>query len=295
MLVTLAADPELIDMNLKTSVVVLTYNQPATLHLVLQALANQCDSNHEVVIADDGSTDINVALMKAQLPKFRCAVKHVWHPDRGFTASQARNLGGLHCQGDYLIFLDGDCIPNARFLQAHAALACPQSFVNGNRILLSQRLTHEVLENNIDLNSFDGLKWMRLRLQGDINKLTHMVYWPGFPGRISSHFKWKKIRSCNFSLWRSDFFKVNGFDESFEGWGHEDADLVLRLHHLGLQRINGFACSEVFHLWHRQNGRDMEGVNHQRVVRRMQTDIFRAEVGLNETAGKETLRVSQWN
>lgn len=295
MLVAVTAGAQLIVMGPKISVVVLTYNQPATLLMVLQALANQCDSSHEVVIADDGSSDTNVEMVKAQLPKFRCAVKHVWHPDRGFTASQARNLGGLHSQGDYLVFLDGDCIPNKRFLQAHAALARKQAFVNGNRILLSQSMTHNVLENNVDVNSFKAPKWLQLRLQGDINKLTHLFYLPGLPGRTNDHFKWKKIRSCNFSLWRSDFFDVNGFDESFEGWGHEDADLVLRLHHSGLQRVNGFACSEVFHLWHPNNSRDQEGVNHQRVVQRMKTDIVRAKVGLNETAQTESVLVSQWN
>ena len=54
---------------------------------------------------------------------------------------------------------------------------------------------------------------------------------------------------------------MNGFDEAFSGWGHEDADLVLRLHNHGARRKNGFFGTEVFHLWHRENSRENEAVN----------------------------------
>ena len=76
---------------------------------------------------------------------------------------------------------------------------------------------------------------------------------------------------------------VNGFDESFEGWGHEDADFVLRLHHLGLGRLNGFLCTEVYHLWHRQNSRVSEGVNYQRVIDRIRTGIVKAKIGVQDS------------
>ena len=83
-------------------------------------------------------------------------------------------------------------------------------------------------------------------------------------------------------VWRSDFVAVNGFDEVFEGWGHEDADLVLRLSHLGVQRKNGFMATEVFHLWHRENQRNQEALNKSRVMQRMTTDLIKAEKGLTE-------------
>ena len=99
--------------------------------------------------------------------------------------------------------------------------------------------------------------------------------------RVEERFRWKGIRSCNFGAWRSDFEAVDGFDESFRGWGHEDADLVLRLHHRGLRRKNGFLATEVFHLWHRENPRDQESPNRARVQARMEQGIIRAEAGLS--------------
>lgn len=269
-------------MPVTTSIVVLTYNRVDALVQVLMALAPQCDDRHEIVIADDGSNARAVELLRMQLPKFRCAVKHVWHPDRGFTASRARNLGALSSTGNYLVFLDGDCVPNPKFVEAHEVLAQKGCFVNGNRVLLSENLTRQVTSGQANLANATVMDWLSWRLKGDINKLTHLVYWPQAPGRRETKFRWKQIRSCNFALWKDDFLVVNGFDESFEGWGHEDADLVLRLHHLGLCRKNGFFSTEVYHLWHRQNSRSSEDVNHQRVIDRIQTGIVSAVKGVSD-------------
>ena len=75
---------------------------------------------------------------------------------------------------------------------------------------------------------------------------------------------------------------VNGFDETFSGWGHEDADLVLRLHNQGLVRKNGHLATEVFHLWHREASRQNEAANRARVQARLLEGTRRAAVGLEQ-------------
>jgi len=267
------------------SFVVLTYNRPDALLKVLQGLALQCKQQHEVIIADDGSSADSTNAWIRQLPSFDCRVKHVWHPDQGFTASRARNLGAMVSTGNYLVFLDGDCIPSRHFVQAHEALAVPGCFVNGNRVLLSPFLTGLVSDGRVDLNSASWYQWLVWRLKGDVNKLAQLVYWPAAPGRMQREFRWKKIRSCNFAVWKADFEKVNGFDETFEGWGHEDADLVLRMHHAGFQRRNGYLGTEVYHLWHRQFSRDSENRNYDHVLERMNSNLVCATVGLKENSG----------
>ncbi|OGB57925.1 MAG: glycosyl transferase [Burkholderiales bacterium RIFOXYC12_FULL_60_6] len=281
--------------NLRISFVVLTYNRVDALLQVLKALAPQCKSHHEVVIADDGSSAQAVAMLKNNFPAFPCPVRHVWHPDRGFTASCARNLGALSSRGDYLVFLDGDCVPNPRFVRAHEFLAQQGFFVNGSRVLLSEVLTRQVLREQVTLLKARFLTYLFWRVQGHMNKLLQLLYWPGAPGRLESQFRWKQIRSCNFAVWKDDFLAVNGFDETFEGWGHEDADLVLRLHHAGLNRKNGFLCTEVYHLWHQQNSRVREGVNYQRVLDRMATACVLAEKGVNDHPGVSDVVVTQMN
>lgn len=280
---------------MKVGFVVLTYNRCDALLAVLRALAPQCGSQDVVVVADDGSSPEQVAQLQRGLPAFACPVRHVWHPDVGFTASRSRNLGALHARADYVVFLDGDCVPNPRFVEQHRRLAQAGHFVNGSRVLLSERLTGQVLRGEVRLDALGPLDWLRLRLAGDVNKLTHLLCWPGAPGRVQDEFRWKGIRSCNFGLWYRDFEAVNGFDETFSGWGHEDADLVLRLHHQGCRRKNGFFATEVFHLWHRQNSRAQESGNREKVVHRIRDGLVRAEVGLAESAAARSATVTELN
>jgi GT2 family glycosyltransferase len=281
---------------MKVGFVVLTYNRSDALLAVLQALAPQCPPDAVVVVADDGSRPEHVDALRRGLPRFACRVLHAWHPDVGFTAARSRNIGALHAKADYLVFLDGDCVPGPHFLRNHQALARAGHFVNGSRVLLSERLTHEVLKGECDLSNLDFGDWLKLRFAGDINRLSHLLSWPKAPGRVETRFRWKSIRSCNFALWYSDLAAVNGFDEAFNGWGHEDADLVLRLHQQGISRINGYFGTEVYHLWHRENTRDNEQANRQRVLDRMHAaSSVRAERGLAEAMDAKDVIVTELN
>lgn len=267
---------------MKISFIVLTYNRVDALLAVLRSLAMQCGAGHEVLVADDGSSDDQVGILRQHCPAFNCPVRHVWHADTGFTAAAARNLGAHHAVGDYLVFLDGDCVPGPSFVKAHTRLAERACFVNGSRVLLSERLTLCVVRRDIDLLEQSWVFWALARLKGDSNKLLHMLGWPMSWFRVQQGFRWKGIRSCNLAIWRKDFLAVNGFDETFEGWGHEDADLVLRLSHAGVQRKNGFWATEVYHMWHREQLRHQASVNSQKVFDRMKTQQIRAEKGLAE-------------
>lgn len=280
---------------IKISFIILTYNRADALLAVLRSLADQCGAEHEVVIADDGSQADQVAMVLQQCPDFRCGVRHIWHPDVGFTAAEARNLGAYFSRGDYLVFLDGDCIPNRSFVARHTRLAESGFFVNGSRVLLSESLTRQVLTQKLNLPQSTQIFWLLARVKGDCNKLLHLVFWPLSLFRVRQKFSWRGIRSCNFGVWRHDFFAVNGFDETFIGWGHEDADLVLRLSHLGVRRKNGFMSTEVFHLWHRESERDQEIVNKNRVLARGKTAVVRAEKGLQELDAGSSVRIRVLN
>ncbi|SFC37801.1 Glycosyltransferase, GT2 family [Polaromonas sp. OV174] len=278
---------------MKISFIVLTYNRTDALLAVLRSLSQQCDERHEVLIADDGSRADQVQMLFERCPVFKCPVRHIWHPDVGFTAAQARNLAASLASGDYLVFLDGDCVPGKNFVAQHSGLAETGCFVNGSRVLLSERLTTQVLDGTIDLPTRPVSFWLGARLRGDCNKLLHLLTWPWRLFRVKQGFQWHGIRSCNFAVWQLDFFKVNGFDETFQGWGHEDADLVLRLSHLGVLRKNGFMATEVFHLWHREHKRDQESVNKSKVLQRMETDLILADKGLREIDPGSPVKLTQ--
>jgi glycosyltransferase involved in cell wall biosynthesis len=246
----------------------------------------QDDRNFEIIIADDGSAANTRACVEQLALGAPVALSHVWQPDAGFRAAMARNRGILAARGEYIVFLDGDCIPQRDFIACHRALSQPGCLVSGSRILMSERLTRRVLEENIDVGGLPPATRLGWRLHGDLNKTLQPLglRWPDL-GRISEKFNWRRIKSCNLGVWRSDLERVNGFDESFIGWGYEDSDLVLRLFHAGVRRKDGAFATEVFHLWHREAQRDQASSNRQAVLERAESKVTQAVKGLREHAG----------
>ena len=99
------------------SVVVTTFNRPDALHLVLAALTQQTLLPNEVIIADDGSTEETRQLIVQLKTTLNYPIKHVWQADEGFRAAKIRNQAVLQANYDYLIFLDGDCVPFPDFIE----------------------------------------------------------------------------------------------------------------------------------------------------------------------------------
>ena len=265
--------------SLFVSIVITTYNRSDALLAVLDGLSRQTDQNFEVIIADDGSREAHSRrILESQVAK-ALHIIHVWHPDVGFTASRVRNRGVSASKSDYIVFLDGDCVPEVDFVARHKALAAPGFFVNGSRVLLSPELTKRVVEGAVRVSGLSAWQWILHRMNADANKLTGLLRLPDWRWRVQQKFSWKGIRSCNMGVWRADFEGVDGFDESFIGWGHEDADLVLRLHHRGVFRKNGFCATEVFHLWHKEAARNQESHNAKLVASRAKTLVTQSVLG----------------
>lgn len=269
------------------SVVITTYNRSDALLAVLEGLARQTDMQFEVVVADDGSKDVHQqAILKSPVAR-SLKVAHVWHPDVGFTASRIRNRGVTASHGKYIIFLDGDCVPERDFIARHKALAQTNFFVNGSRVLLSPTLTQRVLAGREQICGRSALYWVKQRLLGHASKLTGLLRLSDGLARIERTFSWKGIRSCNMGVWRVDFERVDGFDESFVGWGHEDADFVLRLHHSGVMRKNGYCATEVFHLWHKEATRDSESHNASVVRAREKSGVTQPTSGYAQSRAND--------
>ncbi len=127
--------------------------------MTLRALSEQeLGQEFEVVIADDGSGDSVAAVVddwKSRLP-----IRHVWQPDEGFRKARVLNCGALAAAGDYLIFLDADCVPLRGFLNGIRAAARPNWFLTTKRVDLSEAFTARVLGERLPVWRWSALKWL---------------------------------------------------------------------------------------------------------------------------------------
>ena len=94
------------------------------------------------------------------------------------------------------------------------------------------------------------------------------------------------MQTCNLGVWTEDYLAVDGLDESYEGWGMEDADLAVRLIRCECLRKEGKFATAVLHLWHPQNDRSALTGNQRLFEDTLNGDRIRARVGLSshETA-----------
>ncbi len=266
------------------SLIVTTYNRPDALGAVLAGLLAQDDRGFELLVADDGSRDDTRALVEHVARDAPVRIAHVWQEDRGFRAGAARNRAAAQAKGQYLVFLDGDCVPRRDFVARHRRLAERGWMVAGNRILLSQSFTGEVLDGRLPIHRWDLAQWRAARARAAINRTAPLHHLPLGPLRKIGSRRWQRVRTCNLGVWVDDFRAVNGFDEAFEGWGFEDSDLAVRLLNRGVRRKLGAFATGVLHLWHREHDRAREGQNWQRLQQRIGSGESRASRGLEQYA-----------
>ena len=239
---------------MKVSVVVTTYNWPAALDRVLDSLSRQSWTDMEVIVADDGSRPETAAMVDDWAKHTRFPLRHAWQEDLGFRAGRVRNLGAARASGEYLVFLDGDCLALPRFVESHARQAERGWFATGRRAQVRETVSREILDRH--LAPYALPRW-RLFLESPHwlqTRYLQLLTLPVDRARRSKHVAdVRKADSCNLGLWREDFLAVGGFDERFHGFGCEDVDLCLRLLRYGLKRKSLEHLEPVLHLYHRRN------------------------------------------
>ena len=232
---------------MKVALLITTFNSVEKLDLVLTSVLSQKRAPDQVIVCDDGSlkeTTACVTSWSKVLP-----IIHVWQPDIGFRAARVRNIGVSKADADYLIFVDGDCLLPPEFVSSHVGLAQQGRVVSGGRQLLNPSETKGLVTRTVEIErSFVSWKFKRYPL-GILRDLTPRA--------------WRIVRSCNLSLHKRDMERVDGFDESFVGWGLEDSDFVLRLLRAEILIRSARFAACVSHLFHQENTRDKLSRNAQ--------------------------------
>lgn len=260
----------------RTSLVVTTYNREDALALVLESAARQARPPDELIVADDGSRPETAALVAGFAARAPFPVRHSWQEDLGFRAAASRNRAFAAASGDYLVMVDGDIVLHPRFLEDHARAARPGRFVQGSRVLLSERTTAAALAAR--RTRFGPLS---PGLGNRLNAVRSRAL-----SRLASHASADvfRVRSANLACWREDVLRVNGFDEDFVGWGREDSDFVARLQHAGVTRLHLKFAAIGYHLWHREEPRQALPRNQRILEDTLATRRVRCANGIDKYA-----------
>lgn len=227
------------------SVVVTTYNKPRDLVRALEGYLHQQWTQFELLVCDDGSGPETAAVVEAFTRRAAFPVHHVWQEDVGFRAARSRNNGARRAAGEVLVFADGDCVPDPAFLARHAAAHDPAAFQAGERWLLSEeeaaQVSCESIASGAAFAAAPPRELKRVRSLGWKNRFYRLTgLKPDRPHLMTS----------NCSVPAAAFARVNGLDERYEGWGHEDEDLRRRLVARGYRAGSVIGQANCLHLWH---------------------------------------------
>ena len=228
------------------SLIICTYNQPEALNLVLSSVSAQSISPNEIIVADDGSSESTARVIKEFSNKTSIPIIHSWQEDVGCRLPHSRNRAIAKSNFEYIIMIDGDTVLHKDFVKDHKRFAQKGLYIQGSRVLLQSEFSSTLLEKNLFIKPSFYLKHAK-------NKIN-MLRLPLLT-KLMSYFKNQninRIRGCNFSLFKEDIIKVNGFNEEMTTWGREDSEFVQRLFNIGTRKQHIKFSGIQYHLYHKE-------------------------------------------
>lgn len=228
------------------SLIICTYNWPEALEMVLSSVLTQSITPNEVIIADDGSSESTFEVIKAYADKASIPIIHSWQKDDGCRIPHSRNRAIAKSNYEYIIMVDGDTVLHKDFIKDHKRFAQQGLYIQGSRVLLQSEFSSSLFKENL-------FKKPSFFLKDSKNKIN-MLRLP-FLTKLMSFFKNQninRIRGCNFSLFKEDVIKVNGFNEDITTWGREDSEFVQRLFNIGVRKQHIKFSGIQYHLYHKE-------------------------------------------
>jgi glycosyltransferase involved in cell wall biosynthesis len=219
------------------SVVIAFYNNYPLLEMILRSLSAQFDGSFDVIIADDGSRREVVDRLNASRHRYPFTISHVWQDDLGFRKNRILNRAVMQSSSEYLVFIDGDCVPQQHFIEDHREQARRGTCLCGRRVdfrleeMRSLDLTRpeKVFRDNV-------WRFLILALRRKTKNVEKGFRIKGGIVERLTNRKSRGIVGCNFSLFKDDLLSINGFDERYEGPGFgEDSDIEFRLRRQGVE------------------------------------------------------------
>ncbi len=237
------------------SLIITTYNWPEALELVLTTAVKQSVQPNEIIIADDGSAKDTKLLVNTFSKKTSVPIVHSWQEDDGFRLSKSRNLAIAKAKYEYVIVIDGDMLLHTDFIKDHKKCAKRSVYVQGSRALLQLEFSKNIIRTK-------EIKWPSI-FSNDVKNKLNTLRVPFLSAIFckKNNQNTSRIRGCNFSLFKEDIVKINGFNEEFTTWGKEDSEFVQRLFNIGIYRNNLKFSALQYHLHHKEGDANDENIS----------------------------------
>lgn len=173
------------------SVIIPTCNRNDLLSLCLEQLKKEVqkitEADYEIIVTDDSRDNIAKQLIE---DKFQF-VKWIQGPKKGPAAN--RNNGVKNAAGEWVVFIDDDCIPDNNWLRGYLnAIKSDRANVYEGKTIADRPKQRFDEESPVNLEG--GVLW-----------------------------------SCNFAIKQETFLNINGFDEFFPYPALEDSDFGIRI------------------------------------------------------------------
>jgi GT2 family glycosyltransferase len=231
----------------RARVIVTTYERLHLLRLALAGWRRQTAFDFALSVADDGSGPDTRAFVADFARAAPFPVEHVWWENRGFRRAGILNEAVRRSDGEpLLLFTDGDCVPPARFLEGHLEVHGPRTFAVGGARKIERDESATVDEALVAAGGHEHMGSLADRLD---------LRWKGWKSRVGvwmRHPRRPKVVGLNIGVDRALFEEVNGYDESFVGYGLEDSDLrdrVMATEPRPTVRVL-YGRNDTVHLWH---------------------------------------------
>jgi len=267
------------------AVIVAVYNDLEALTLIIDSLLSQTYLPDEIIITEDAEhLHIKECIQKLNNDR----VIHLTQKDEGWNKERALNNAIKASKSEYLIFIDGDCLPYTTFVEAHLELSEPNNALCGRRTEPGVKQSQMLRTKKTSLKTFekDYLKNYFALSKDDVRHYDEGLYFAPSSaifslihklGRKNSH-----IVGCNWSCFKKDIEMINGYDEDFTlPTTGEDTDVERRLRHFGVKMKSCRNAANLIHLYH-------EKIFNPEISKKMETlmetkkDIFICHNGIQK-------------
>ena len=259
---------------MKISVIVPIYNRLEHFRALFICLLRQNRQIDELIITDDGSSQQILDYIADLIPKASFKIKHIYQEDKGFRKTRALNNGVINSEGELLVFCDQDLIFGEECIEYMEKNIKKGCFLLCRPISVNEKEKNTILEKIESSNKYeDLLKPLPTHYLVSVNKTLRTDRKRRILNILKLSKRGIKLVGMSYAVMKSDYLKVNGYDENYNGWGEEDDDFGNRLYVAGIKGKELKTPNMQIHLWHYSDPTKKHSMNEEYYYKRKK-EIF---------------------